>query len=216
MIRTLATLLALAGSAGFASAQPRHNAPLPLSPGVHQGSPIGPGTQFIPQPTHRFPAGGRNMQGHNWAGPGHYFSPYGRNNLFGYGGYGYGYGYGGYDYGGYGYGPVYDYAPVVVEVPVLPPSPPQRRVVLANEFPATLALQFPAAAEVWLNGEKVEGEASEERVLTSPILKQGEQYTFDVKARWAVNGKTYENIRTVTLGSGDRSRLLVVSGAEVK
>ncbi|WP_162665801.1 hypothetical protein [Gemmata massiliana] len=98
-------------------------------------------------------------------------------------------------------------------MPVLPPQP---RVVLANEFPAILSLQLPAAADIWVNGEKVKGGVSEECVLMSPVLKQGEQYTFDVKARWAVNGKTYENVRTVTLGSGDRSRLLVVSGVEVK
>ena len=214
MIRTLAALLALTSCAGFASAQ-RHNAPLPLSPGVHPGSPIGPGTQFIPQATPRFaPGGGGAHGGHGWAGPGRYFSSYDRNYLFGSGLYEYG-AYGGY---GYGYGSSYDYAPsVIVEfVPALPPRPPEPRIVLANEFPATLSLQFPAAAEVWLNGKAVAGGASEERVLTSPVLKPGEQFAFEVKSRWSISGKTYENTRTVTLGSGDRSRLLVVSGTEVK
>jgi uncharacterized protein (TIGR03000 family) len=88
-------------------------------------------------------------------------------------------------------------------------------IALANEFPATLIVQFPAAADVWFNGEKAAG-AGEEHTLISRALKPGERFTFDVKGRWTAGGKTYESKRTVTLGSGDRSRLLVVSGDEVK
>jgi uncharacterized protein (TIGR03000 family) len=104
-----------------------------------------------------------------------------------------------------------------------PPQPvavfPRRReptVVLANEFPATLTIQFPAAAEVWLNEKKVAGKPTEEQTLTSPVLKPDQTYTFLVKARWTSGGKTYETKRAVTLGSGSRSRLLVISGDEVK
>ena len=53
-------------------------------------------------------------------------------------------------------------------------------------------------------------------ILTSPVLRQGQQHTFLVKARWNSDGKTYETKRAVTLGAGDRSRLLIVSGDEVK
>ncbi|MDY3555844.1 hypothetical protein R5W24_004990 [Gemmata sp. JC717] len=185
---------------------PQSHSRLPLAPGVYQRSSIGPGTQFLPQPTSRFNSGA------SWINPyagrptgGYQFFP--RPYYFGYS-YGLDYEYieqPGYDE------PVY---PVVG--PVVRPARPEPAVVLANEFPATLVVQFPAAADVWLNGRAVSGAAADERVLTSPVLKPGESYAFAVKARWAAGGKTYEANRTVTLGGGDRSRLIVVSGAEVK
>lgn len=134
----------------------------------------------------------------------------------------FGYGFGGYGFGGYGFGGGLGYgvAPqVVIEVAPQAPAavaPPERTVVLANEFPAALTVQFPAAADVWLNGKPVDGAAAEERVLTSPTLKPGERFTFDVRARWSRGGKTYEASHSAALGSGDRSRVLIVSGAEVK
>jgi uncharacterized protein (TIGR03000 family) len=88
-------------------------------------------------------------------------------------------------------------------------------VRLAEEFPATLALQFPAAAEVWLDGKKVSG-VKEEQVLTSPVLKPTQTYTFLVKARWRQGGKNYEANRAVTVGPNEHSRLLILSGDEVR
>ncbi len=67
-----------------------------------------------------------------------------------------------------------------------------------------------------LNGPSVNGTASEEGVLASPALMPGEKFTFEVKARWTSHGKTYESVQAATLGPGDRSRLFVVSGTEVK
>jgi uncharacterized protein (TIGR03000 family) len=104
-------------------------------------------------------------------------------------------------------------------------------VAPAYEFPAVLTLEFPTAAQVWLDGVAVGeddanrlrpelvsaaagGEATT-RTLTSPVLKPGQQHTFKVKARWTVDGKTYETTREVTLGAGDRSKLLVLSGTPV-
>jgi hypothetical protein len=75
---------------------------------------------------------------------------------------------------------------------------------LSNEFPATLTIQLPS------------GDNPKEYALTSPVLKPGERYTFAVNVRWMSGGKTYEAKRNVTVGPGDRSRLLIVSGDEVK
>jgi hypothetical protein len=69
---------------------------------------------------------------------------------------------------------------------------------------------------VWLDGKKVSGAANEERVLTSPVLSPNQTYTFLVKARWTSERKTYEAKRSVVLGAGDRSRLLILSGDEVR
>jgi uncharacterized protein (TIGR03000 family) len=98
----------------------------------------------------------------------------------------------------------------------IPQTPlPERVVELSGEYPAILTLEFPAVAKVWLNGQPVAGKASKERVLTSPVLKPGQQYTFKIRARWDAGGKTYEYSRELTLENGDRSKLLVVSGSSV-
>ena len=118
----------------------------------------------------------------------------------------------------YGYG--YQQPPTVVVVPVptpvAPPEPPERVVILGNEFPATLVMEFPAPAEVWVNGEKSDAKPDREWTLTSPVLKPGEEFTFKVKARWKSSEKTYEAERSITVPGGKRSRALVVSGTEIK
>lgn len=209
MTRTTLSILTVVVLAPAARAQPDlparpiggTNAPLFLQP-------AGPPLFLQPQAPRFGPRAGM------YGGAGRPFAPRGgfAPGYFPYPAYGFGYGYG---YGGaFGYGAA---PPVVIEVaPPAPAAPPERTVVLANEFPATLTVQFPAAADVWLNGKPVDGAAAEERVLTSPTLKPGERFTFDVRARWSRAGKTYEANHSVALSPGDRSRLLVVSGAEVK
>jgi uncharacterized protein (TIGR03000 family) len=129
--------------------------------------------------------------------------------------------YGGFVTGGYGYSPYFTVpGPFAYDQPAMeyipPPSVPQRVVELSDEYPANLTLEFPAAAKVWLDGKEVAGEPGKERVLTSPVLKTGQQYTFKLRAEWEVKGKTYEYTREVTLGPGDKSKLLVMSGTEKK
>jgi len=124
---------------------------------------------------------------------------------------------GGFPFYGFGYQP----PPVVIvpapaPTPAAPPAPPERVIELSNEFPAVLVLEFPAAAEVWVNGEKGDGKPSTEWTLTSPVLKPNEEYTFKVKARWAAGGKTFEAERSVTVPNGKRARAIVVSGTEIK
>jgi uncharacterized protein (TIGR03000 family) len=117
-----------------------------------------------------------------------------------------------------GYLPYYGSPGPVVEEPIVVdvvPTTPARIVELSNEFPASLTMEFPAAAKVWLDGQPVAGEAGKERVLTSPVLKPGEKYTFKVRAEWDANGKTYEYTREVSAGPGDRSKLTVLSGTPV-
>lgn len=211
MLRSLAALGAVALSAAVASAQPGR---LPLSPGVMPASPIGPGTQFVR------PQFSPNVPGLQVLPM---LSPYGYPTTPFYGnavgpltnfGAGFGYGYGiGYPAGGlFAAPPTINITQSVTNVSVGTTS---SGVVPVRDLPATLVLQFPNAAEVWVNGKKADGDTAPERVLTSPTLKPGEQYTFEVKARWMSGGKAYEATRTVTLGAGDRSRLLVVSGTEV-
>ena len=200
MLRTLTALGMLTALAATVTAQPGR---LPLSPGVMPASPYGPGmppAAPIPQQ-----AGQGNTVFFPVALPWGWGMGWGYQTYNPWTGYGYSYG---------GLLPAFPAAPAPVTV-----EPPRRSdpvVVLAQEFPATLTLQFPAAAEVWLDGKKMTGEATAERALTSPVLTQTQQYTFAVRARWTTGGKTYEAKRSVALGAGDRSRLYIVSGDEVK
>jgi hypothetical protein len=117
-----------------------------------------------------------------------------------------------------GWAPIY---PVVVpvEVPVPVPvivNPPDPQVELSGQLPATLVLEFPAPAEMWVNGKKSEGEALSEWLLTSLPVDVGTEYMFSVRARWELNGKTFEYQRAIPVGAGNRTRSLVVSGKEIK
>lgn len=134
-----------------------------------------------------------------------------------------GYGYGGWYNSGFPY-PGYVAPPPVEVAPAQAlPLPAARRpqstepfVPPANEFPATLVMEFPAAAEVWVNGKTQDGDAKKEWTLTSPTLKPGGEYTFEVKARWTAGGKTYEYARSAAVAGGQRTKAVVVSGTEVK
>jgi hypothetical protein len=194
MKRFIYVLLALAAFASIGSAQPRQP---PLSPGI---MPTGLNSSGFAVP--------QQGQGNVVYFP--VMLPWGWGVAWDYRTYnpwtGYRYAYGG-------------ILPTNVGVtPAAPARPhrPQPVVILAEEFPATLAVQFPAAADVWLDGKKVGVIAREERVLTSPVLKPTQTYTFLVKARWNQDGKTYEAKRAVTLGPNEHSRLLIVSGDEVR
>jgi hypothetical protein len=217
MVRAGLALLALAVLTTTVSAQPRGGRPvappppqppipLPLSPGVMPGSPWGPGAPFAPsRPSPPPPPGKRNAP--QSAFPAFEFGP-GEPFFDGYF----------YPFSFYRYGDEYERA-LWVPAPAVGAAPARSAEplpILANEFPATLSLQFPAAAEVWLNGKKVDGAPSEEQVLKSPVLTAGGTFTFDVRARWTTKDKTYETKRTLALSSGQRSRLIVVSGEEVK
>ena len=216
MFRIFAPVLGLALFAGVAQAQHQ----LPLSPGIMPGSAIGPGTQFIPQgylphaqPGMHFNAGlGRRVG----LGYGFGYGGYGGYGLYGYGLYGYG-GYGLYGYGPYGrlgYGNPYGYGYYNPGLYIPPTS--SKPGSTASEFPAVLTVQFPTASRVWLNGKQMKGEDAEQHVLTSPLLRPDENYTFNLKLRWIYGGKTYEAKRAVTLTGGDHSRLMIVSGDQVK
>jgi uncharacterized protein (TIGR03000 family) len=111
--------------------------------------------------------------------------------------------------------PPVDVVPAVpTVVPVADPTG-DAAATLANEFPASLTLEFPGPAKVWLDGKEVEGDAAPTRELTSPVLRPGQRHTFKVKAQWTAGGKTYEAHREITLSAGDRSKLIILSGTPV-
>jgi uncharacterized protein (TIGR03000 family) len=149
--------------------------------------------------------------------PNHATRPYGlgarRFAGFGFYPYGFGWGYDPFDYG-YWDEPDFAWDPSPFYVPAVVPVP-ERTVTLSGEFPAALTLEFPAPAEVWVDGTKLDGAPDTVRTIRSPDLPAGQSYTFRIKAEWTVKGQTYEYRRDATVEAGGKSRLLVVSGTAI-
>ena len=106
-------------------------------------------------------------------------------------------------------------APVVVPA-AAPTRPNDMPSIVFAEVPATLKLQFPAPADVWLDGVKLDGPASTARELPSVPLKIGAEHIFRIKARWTLDGTTYEVERISTVPAGGTKKLLIVSGTPVR
>jgi uncharacterized protein (TIGR03000 family) len=95
------------------------------------------------------------------------------------------------------------------------PTPTAYPVAVSNASLATVHLELPAPGQVWANGDKSQGKPTTEWTLSSPGLNNGQPYTFEVKARWEVDGKAYEYSRTVLVEGGKTNRVSVLSGTPV-
>jgi uncharacterized protein (TIGR03000 family) len=93
----------------------------------------------------------------------------------------------------------------------IPSSTPQ--LALSNEFPATLHVELTKPGEVWINGKKYPGTSPTEWNFTSPLLRAGQEYKFDIEARWEANGKMQEYKRQIAVESGKRGSILVLAGS---
>jgi uncharacterized protein (TIGR03000 family) len=90
-------------------------------------------------------------------------------------------------------------APNVTNIFVTAPTPPA-------ELRARLNLNVPGNAKVFMNGKEVDT-AAQPLVLESPVLKEGQQYTFDVKVSWREGAKSEERARTVAVDAGESKTL---------
>lgn len=120
------------------------------------------------------------------------------------------YGYGGYPGGEFTY-PTFGGDVTLADAPSAGyRSPPD----LASSTPvdrAVLAMQVPADAKIWVQGEATK-QSGEVRTFVSPPLEPGRTYTYSVKAQWTVNGKAVEQSQNVTVRAGNRSQLLFLPG----
>jgi uncharacterized protein (TIGR03000 family) len=71
---------------------------------------------------------------------------------------------------------------------------------------ATINVQVPADAELWFEGEKT-NQTGPNRLFRSPALEAGQNYSYDVKARWMENGKPVEQTRIVRVRAGEMSQV---------
>jgi uncharacterized protein (TIGR03000 family) len=72
-----------------------------------------------------------------------------------------------------------------------------------GDMPAFIDVQVPADAQIWFDGEST-SQGGMERTFRSPPLAQGQNYSYEVKARWNENGKDMERTRKVGVHAGER------------
>jgi len=149
--------------------------------------------------------------------PGYYGGGYGYGNYPSRGYYNYGYAPSyGYSYApSYGYTPSYSYGTNIDTYSV-----PQYYAAPASEYssayPAdttdarredpnavTLNVRVPPNAEIWVDGDKTSQKGSL-RQFTSPPLTPGQNYNYEVRARWTENGREVNQVRNVPVHAGDR------------
>jgi uncharacterized protein (TIGR03000 family) len=67
--------------------------------------------------------------------------------------------------------------------------------------PAQLSVRLPAMAELQIDGQKTRSTGPMRR-YTSPPLEPGQQYTYELRAKWMQNGREMTRTRTVEVRPG--------------
>jgi uncharacterized protein (TIGR03000 family) len=148
--------------------------------------------------------GGGEWRGGGWGGGswgGYGYSPYGGYGRGWYGGYPYSYGrYPGYYSGGYydSYPYGYDYVP---ESAPLANAPAPRMNIPDNA--ALIDVRVPGNAEVLIDEQKT-NQTGTMREFVTPALDPGQEFSYDIRARWTENGQEVVRHRKVNFHAGDR------------
>ena len=91
---------------------------------------------------------------------------------------------------------------------------------IVPEVPAELTIEFPATPEVVVTGGPVSGGIVSgeglSRTFTSKAIRSGDAVTFAVTAKWTLDGQQFEWKRTISLGSAERTRIVVLRGDPVQ
>ncbi len=91
------------------------------------------------------------------------------------------------------------------------PKPPQLARLEPSPAPegsdrASIEIRVPADAALWFDGYK-SNQVGPVRKFSTPPLKRGQNYAYDIRARWTVNGAPVEQTRTVVIQPGERARV---------
>ena len=81
------------------------------------------------------------------------------------------------------------------------PPPPQPPPVPENGV--LIGVRVPPEAELWFEGQKT-SQTGPFREFASPSLTPGEEFVYEVRARWNENGQQVERTRKVRVHAGDR------------
>jgi uncharacterized protein (TIGR03000 family) len=86
-----------------------------------------------------------------------------------------------------------------------PVSPPVSLVAAMTERAgdgACVEVRVPDSAQIWFDGQKT-SQTGTERIFTSPGLESGQDYTYEVRACWTLDGKTVDQTRKVAVHAGN-------------
>jgi uncharacterized protein (TIGR03000 family) len=112
-------------------------------------------------------------------------------------------------------GPIYPYGyhPPRHE-PCMIADPYEVSVVAQPQDPhvALLNVSVPADAEVWLQGNPTK-QGGAQRVFQSPPLKDGQEYTYEIRARWKSEGHNVEVMKLLSIRAGDHLAVRLDAGA---
>jgi uncharacterized protein (TIGR03000 family) len=93
--------------------------------------------------------------------------------------------------------------PALPQTPGVEPAPLVIQAVPEGQPIAQFTVEVPAGAEVYLEGVKTR-QTGTSRVFVSPPLIPGQQYTYEVRARWTDNGQPVEQTRSLAVMAGQR------------
>ncbi|HEV2948301.1 MAG TPA: TIGR03000 domain-containing protein [Gemmataceae bacterium] len=102
----------------------------------------------------------------------------------------------------YGYSaPSYSSSPLGEVSTTAPATPPAQPSIPDNAV--LIGIRVPDNAQIWVDGEKTT-QTGTFREFVTPPLELGQQYSYDIKARWTENGQEVVRDRKVTFHGGDR------------
>jgi uncharacterized protein (TIGR03000 family) len=72
--------------------------------------------------------------------------------------------------------------------------------------PAHLDVRLPAEAELWVDGKKT-SQSGENRKFTTPDLKPGQEYVYEMRAQWNGKDGKKEEIRRIAFRAGEQVKV---------
>ena len=82
---------------------------------------------------------------------------------------------------------------------IYPISPP---IAAVTDSTARVEVRVPADARLWFDGQAT-AQTGADRSFRSPRLEPGQDYVYEVRARWDADGKPVETTKNVTVHAGD-------------
>jgi uncharacterized protein (TIGR03000 family) len=84
-----------------------------------------------------------------------------------------------------------------------PPMPPAEGSAGSADGSVRLTVRVPAEAEIFVDGVATK-QAGSTRKFVSPPLTAGQDFTYELTARWTENGREVVQTRRVNVTAGDR------------
>jgi uncharacterized protein (TIGR03000 family) len=94
-------------------------------------------------------------------------------------------------------------APVTLTIVNTYPSPPAGFPGAAESDRAIIVVRLPADADLWFQGTRM-SLTGPERIFTTPALAQGQEYVYDVFARWYEAGREVRKRERIPVRAGQR------------